>query len=67
MAEAAKSKSRPEFDPFWAKAEELQALIFIHPQDSFNATGIKNRVQGNGVLTNVIGNPLEETTDLSPI
>ena len=52
-----KELSSPEFDPFWAKAEELQALIFIHPQDSANATGIRNRVQGNGVLSNVIGNP----------
>jgi len=60
-----KELSAPEFDPFWAKAEELQALIFIHPQDSPNATGIKNRVQGNGVLTNVIGNPLETTICLS--
>jgi aminocarboxymuconate-semialdehyde decarboxylase len=60
-----KELSSPEFDPFWAKAEELQALIFIHPQDSPNATGIKNRVQGNGVLTNVIGNPLETTIGLS--
>jgi aminocarboxymuconate-semialdehyde decarboxylase len=57
--------SSPEFDPFWAKAEELQALVFIHPQDSPNATGVKNRVQGNGVLTNVIGNPLETTICLS--
>lgn len=60
-----KELSSPEFDPFWAKAEELQALIFIHPQDSQNATGIKNRVQGNGVLSNVIGNPLETTICLS--
>jgi len=60
-----KELSSPEFDPFWAKAEELQALIFIHPQDSPNATGIRNRVQGNGVLTNVIGNPLETTICLS--
>ena len=57
--------SAPEFDPFWAKAEELQALIFIHPQDAPTATGIKNRAQGNGVLTNVIGNPLETTICLS--
>jgi aminocarboxymuconate-semialdehyde decarboxylase len=60
-----KELSSPEFDPFWAKAEELQALIFVHPQDSQNATGIKNRVQGNGVLSNVIGNPLETTIFLS--
>jgi aminocarboxymuconate-semialdehyde decarboxylase len=60
-----KELSSPEFDPFWAKAEELQALIFVHPQDSANATGVKNRVQGNGVLTNVIGNPLETSIFLS--
>ena len=56
-----KELSDPEFDPFWAKAQELQALVFVHPQDSANATGIRNRVQGNGVLGNVIGNPLETT------
>jgi aminocarboxymuconate-semialdehyde decarboxylase len=60
-----KELSSPEFEPFWAKAQELQALVFIHPQDSANATGVKNRVQGNGVLTNVIGNPLETTICLS--
>ena len=57
--------SSPKFDPFWAKAEELQTLIFVHPQDSANATGIRARVQGNGVLGNVIGNPLETTIFLS--
>jgi aminocarboxymuconate-semialdehyde decarboxylase len=57
--------SSPRFDPFWAKAEEMQALVFMHPQDSANATGIRNRVQGNGVLSNVIGNPLETTIFLS--
>jgi aminocarboxymuconate-semialdehyde decarboxylase len=60
-----KELSSPEFDPFWAKAEELQALIFVHPQDSQNATGIRDRVKGNGVLSNVIGNPLETTIFLS--
>ena len=57
--------SSPKFDPFWAKAEELQTLIFMHPQDSANATGVRARVQGNGVLSNVIGNPLETTIFLS--
>jgi len=57
--------SSPKFDPFWAKAEELQALIFMHPQDSAVATGIAPRVQGNGFLENVIGNPLETTIFLS--
>jgi len=57
--------SSPKFDPFWAKAEEMQALIFMHPQDSAVATGISSRVQGNGFLDNVIGNPLETTIFLS--
>lgn len=57
--------SSPKFDPFWAKAEEMQALIFMHPQNSAMGTGIWNRVQGNGVLGNVIGNPLETTIFLS--
>jgi aminocarboxymuconate-semialdehyde decarboxylase len=57
--------SDPEFDPFWAKAEALQALIFMHPQDSAVATGIASRVRGNGFLENVIGNPLETTIFLS--
>ena len=49
----------PKFDPFWKKAEELQALVFIHPQTAQQSTGITKRIQGSGVLGNVIGNPLE--------
>ncbi|MBV8336995.1 MAG: amidohydrolase, partial [Alphaproteobacteria bacterium] len=56
--------SDPKFHPFWAKAEELGVLIFIHPQGTaeLNASG---RLKGNGVLENVIGNPLETTIALS--
>ena len=57
--------SDPKFDPFWAKAQELQMLLFMHPQNSDRATGITNRVRGPGVLSNVIGNPLETTIALS--
>ena len=57
--------SSPRFHPFWAKAQELDALIFMHPQNSDVVTGIKNRVQGQGALYNVIGNPLETTIALS--
>jgi predicted TIM-barrel fold metal-dependent hydrolase len=59
--------SSPKYDPFWAKAEELQAAIFMHPQGSAisTATGIAKRVQGSGALPNVIGNPLETTIFLS--
>ena len=60
-----KELSSPEFDPFWAKAQELQSLIFVHPQNSQNATGIQDRVKGSGALFNVIGNPLETTIFLS--
>ncbi len=54
--------SLPKFNPFWAKAEEMGILIFIHPQGF--AEG-KQRLEGNGFLTNVIGNPLETTVALS--
>ena len=57
--------SAPRFDPFWAKAEELQAPIFIHPQNSADATGVRKRVQGSGALANVIGNPLETSIALA--
>jgi aminocarboxymuconate-semialdehyde decarboxylase len=57
--------SNPKFDPFWAKAEELQALLFMHPASSDVATGIAKRVEGYGALGNVIGNPLETTIALS--
>jgi aminocarboxymuconate-semialdehyde decarboxylase len=52
----------PKFHPFWSKAEELGALIFIHPQGTAE---LESRLQGNGLLTNVIGNPLETTIALS--
>jgi aminocarboxymuconate-semialdehyde decarboxylase len=54
--------SSPRFDPFWAKAEQLGALIFIHPQ---GIPELQKRLQGNGYLNNVIGNPLETTIALS--
>jgi aminocarboxymuconate-semialdehyde decarboxylase len=50
------------FHPFWAKAEELGTLVFIHPQGTAELAG---RLSGNGMLDNVIGNPLETTIALS--
>ncbi len=54
----------PKFHPFWAKAEQLGALVFIHPQGTpeLEASG---RLKGSGGLANVIGNPLETTIALS--
>jgi aminocarboxymuconate-semialdehyde decarboxylase len=56
--------SDPTFHPFWAKAEQLGVLIFIHPQGTAELEHT-TRLQGNGVLTNTIGNPLETTIALS--
>jgi aminocarboxymuconate-semialdehyde decarboxylase len=52
----------PKFDPFWGKVEQLGALVFIHPQ---GVPELRSRLQGNGFLTNVIGNPLDTTIALS--
>ena len=54
--------SDPKFHPFWAKAEELGVLIFIHPQST---PELSNRFKGNGWLANTIGNPLDTTIALS--
>ena len=54
--------SDPKFHPFWAKAEELGVLIFIHPQST---PELNNRFKGNGWLANTIGNPLDTTIALS--
>jgi aminocarboxymuconate-semialdehyde decarboxylase len=56
--------SAPKFHPFWARAEELQALIFIHPQ-SAGAPIDEKRLRGNGFLDNVVGHPLETTLALT--
>jgi len=56
--------SAPKFHPFWAKAEELETLIFIHPQSPGTPIEEK-RLQGNGFLDNVVGHPLETTLALT--
>ena len=53
--------SDPKFHPFWAKAEQLGVLIFIHPQST---PDLAKRFKGNGWLSNVIGNPLDTTIAL---
>jgi aminocarboxymuconate-semialdehyde decarboxylase len=53
-----------KFDPFWAKAEELGVLLFMHPQPAPGTTQ-NSRLQGKGGLANTIGNPLETTVFLS--
>ena len=53
-----------KFDPFWAKAEELGIMVFMHPQAAQGTTQ-NPRLQGKGGLGNTIGNPLETTVFLS--
>jgi aminocarboxymuconate-semialdehyde decarboxylase len=56
--------SVPRFHPFWAKAQELETLIFIHPQSAGTPIDEK-RLKGNGFLDNVVGHPLETTLALT--
>jgi predicted TIM-barrel fold metal-dependent hydrolase len=53
--------SEPRFHPVWAKAEELGAVLFIHPQST---PELAKRFKGNGWLSNTIGNPLDTTIAL---
>jgi aminocarboxymuconate-semialdehyde decarboxylase len=56
--------SSPKFDPFWGKAEQLGALVFMHPGSAENVVK-EDGLKGNGDLPNIIGNPLETTVFLS--
>ncbi|MDB5856543.1 MAG: hypothetical protein JWQ76_232 [Ramlibacter sp.] len=52
--------SGPEFDVFWAKAQELDVPVFMHPGGAENMVR-PGALDGRGDLVNVIGNPLETT------
>jgi predicted TIM-barrel fold metal-dependent hydrolase len=54
--------SDPKFHPVWAKAEGLDAVLFIHPQ---GVPELNKRLTGSGWLANTIGNPLSTTIALS--
>jgi aminocarboxymuconate-semialdehyde decarboxylase len=56
---AGKELSDPAFAPFWKKAEELDALVMIHP-NGFTQAERLSRFYFN----NVIGNPLDTTVAL---
>jgi aminocarboxymuconate-semialdehyde decarboxylase len=54
----------PEFHALLSKAQELGALLFIHPQST---PELHARFKGNGWLANVIGNPLDTTIALEKL
>jgi aminocarboxymuconate-semialdehyde decarboxylase len=56
--------SEPKFDPFWAKAQELGVVVFMHPQSAENVVKT-DALKGRGDLGNVIGNPLETAVFLT--
>ena len=56
--------SLPKFDPFWAKAADLGAVVFMHPGGADNIMK-DGALRGRGDLGNIIGNPLETTYFLS--
>jgi aminocarboxymuconate-semialdehyde decarboxylase len=57
------SLSDAKYDPFWAKAQELDVMVFMHPNNAENVA--KEGLKGRGDLGNIIGNPLETTVFLS--
>jgi aminocarboxymuconate-semialdehyde decarboxylase len=58
--------SSPRFDPFWAKAQELDVPVFMHPTGATNVVR-EGALDGPGDLNNIIGNPLETTVFLSDL
>jgi aminocarboxymuconate-semialdehyde decarboxylase len=57
--------SSPKYDPFWAKAQELGAFVFVHPAGGAENVVTRGALGGRGDLGNIIGNPLETTVFLS--
>ncbi len=54
--------SAERFDPFWNRAEELGAVVFVHPE---GFSGADKRFAGAGQLGNTIGMPLDTSVALS--
>lgn len=60
------SLSSPKYDVFWRKVVELDVPVFMHPTSSSYLVR-EHALDGNGDLTNIIGNPLETTLFLSQL
>ena len=59
------SLADPKYDPFWAKANELQVPVFEHPGGAENVLKADAWEGTRGALGNIIGNPLETTVFFS--
>jgi aminocarboxymuconate-semialdehyde decarboxylase len=59
---AGRELADPDFEPFWARAEELGALVFIHPWGCSLGARLNQHY-----LANVVGQPVETTLALSHI
>lgn len=46
----------PDLDPFWAAAEELRAILLVHPLRSLTGRSVRRHFLGN-----MVGNPAETT------
>ena len=57
--------SSERFDPFWAKAVELDVPVFMHPALGAPNIVVENALAGRGGLENVVGGPLESTLFLT--
>ena len=55
----------PKYDPFWAKAQELGVIVFMHPWDAANVV-TEDSLKVRGDLVNIVGMPLETTVFLYP-
>ena len=52
--------SDPSLEPFWDAAEQLDTVIYVHPQGFSHPQRLKSYY-----MTNVVGNPLETTLAMS--
>jgi aminocarboxymuconate-semialdehyde decarboxylase len=57
--------SSERFDKFWAKAQELDVPVFMHPALGAPNLVTENTLAGRGGLDNVIGGPFETTLFLT--